>query len=96
MDIVRNGNKIEITGSVVRFEDYDMLKAATKEAVREKHNEIVLFFKDALSLNSASVGFLIKLIRVDGVKVSVKAGNPKLYELLDNLVLVDILNVSRA
>ena len=43
---------------------------------------------------SAVIGFLMKLVNRDKVKLSIKAGDPRLGELLDELQLTAVFGVS--
>jgi len=95
MEINRNGDEIRISGSVVKFEDYDKIKLMVTEILSGGNNKLLITFEDALSINSALIGFLIKLKRVDNVDLSILTGNNRLYEMLSMLSLIESLNVNK-
>ncbi len=95
MNITSEGNVINVEGSVVNFGDYDKFKSAMNLMIAQQSSGIVINFKDALTVNSALIGFLLKLKRADGIDFSIKTGNRRLYEMLDTLSLVEVLSVSK-
>ena len=95
MFVKTEGSKIFIEGNIARFEDYDAVKLEVEEVRYRNNNSFTLVFKDAQSLISALVGYLIKLKRADNADITVIAQNPKLYTMLDTLALIDVLNVKK-
>jgi uncharacterized alpha/beta hydrolase family protein len=95
MFVKTEGSKITIEGNIAKFEDYDAIKLEVEEVRNRTNNSFTLVFRDAQSLISALVGYLIKLKRVDNVIMTIIAQNPKLYTMMDTLALVDVLNVRK-
>ncbi|ADR33703.1 hypothetical protein Sulku_1040 [Sulfuricurvum kujiense DSM 16994] len=62
---------------------------------REPQKKIIIDFVDTFVIPSALIGALQKFILGDNAKISVIAGEPQLYELLDNLCLVSQLSVTK-
>lgn len=56
---------------------------------------IVIDFKDTFVIPSALIGSLQKFILGDKAKISVIARESQLYELLDNLCLIEQLKVTK-
>jgi len=95
MSITRDGNTINVEVSSVKFDDYDQIRTLATDVIKESEGSLEMVFKDTMTVNSALIGYLIKLTKVDNIKLSVKVGNVKLYEMLNTLSLVDVLNVSK-
>lgn len=95
MFLKTNGQTIYVEGNISRFEDYDAIKQEVENVRMETGDSFTLVFRDAQSLISALVGYLIKLKRVDNVDMTIIASNAKLYTMLDTLALVEILNVRK-
>lgn len=96
MEIERKGNIIDVHDSVIKMEDSELIKSEIQAAIAEGSKGVELVFHDAISFNSAIIGYLIKLVRVDKVQIHIVAKNYKLHELLHNLSLTDMLNVTRS
>lgn len=62
---------------------------------REPEKKIIIDFVDTFVIPSALIGALQKFILGDNAKIAVIAGEPQLYELLDNLCLVTQLSVTK-
>jgi hypothetical protein len=44
-------------------------------------------------MTSTVIGFLMKLVHHDKIQISISVGDSRLYDLLDELNLVQLLNV---
>lgn len=95
MDVITNGNRITVVGQVAKFDDYDKVKLAVEAVKAEGSGQVSIEFRDAQSLISALIGYLIKLVKVDRISLTVVAGNPTLHGMLDTLALIDVLNVKK-
>lgn len=62
---------------------------------REPQKKIIIDFIDTFVITSALIGALQKFILGDNAKISVIAGEPQLYDLLDNLCLIAQLSVTK-
>lgn len=62
---------------------------------REPEKKIIIDFVDTFVIPSALIGALQKFILGDNAKIALIAGEPQLYELLDNLCLVTQLSVTK-
>lgn len=94
MNLVKNGNQIVVNGNILSFDDYDKIKEAVQEIIKKSGNELDIVFADAMALNSALIGFFIKCVRVDSVRMTMRVGNRKLYDMLETLSLVPVFNVT--
>lgn len=96
MEIKATGkNVIEIKGNIKSLDDYNEIKRHTQTMIAHGEHHIVLNVVDSLSMVSSVIGYLIKLINIDGIHVSVNVSDERLYKLLEQLSLLDLFNVHR-
>lgn len=95
MTITESGNnELTISGNIKTIDDSIAIKEAVKELQARGCGSILLRVTDSFSMPSAVIGFLMKLVNQDKVKLSVKVGDSRLGELLDELQLTAIFGVS--
>lgn len=95
MTITDSGNnELTIGGNIKTIDDSMALKDAVKRLQAAGCSNILLRVPDSFSMPSAVIGFLMKLVNHDKVKLSIKAGDPRLGELLDELQLTAVFGVS--
>lgn len=95
MQIDIEGNAISVTGSVAKYEDYELIRNAASEILKTSGKKLNIVFTDALTVNSALIGFMIKTVKVDNVDLQISVGNYKLYDLFKLLSLIDQLKVKK-
>lgn len=95
MEISVNGNKITILGSVSKYEDYVGIKHTVDEVISHSDNTLEIEFVDAMTVNSALIGYMIKCVKVQNIDVSISVVNHKLYEMLNLLSLTEVLKVKK-
>jgi len=92
LDVI--GNKIIVKGNVKSIKDFTNIKKAIDPIIlHDKY--IIIDLVDSISLTSSVIGYLSKLVNIDGVKIEMYVGDKGLYELLDDLGLIDIFKVKR-
>lgn len=95
MIITKNGdNGLTISGNIKSIDDSMALREAVKRLQADGCDGIVLNITDSFSMPSAVIGFLMKLVNHDKVRLSIKAGDPRLGELLDELQLTAAFRVT--
>ena len=93
MNIVLGGsNELIISGNMKSIEDSTKIKESVIALKKDGTNSVVLRIQDSFSMTSTVIGFLMKLVNVDKVRVSLIIGDQRLYQLLDELCLVQVLN----
>ena len=97
MDIdVKRGSgycDIVIEGVIKSISDSQAIKDAVlscSDAVTVRINVL-----DSFSITSSVIGFLLKRIQGDGINIEIEVHEPRLYELFENLKLIEMLNVRK-
>jgi hypothetical protein len=86
-------NELTITGNIKSIEDSLKIKAEINNILKTDGSRIKLVIKDSFSMTSTVIGFLMKLVHHDKIQISTSVGDSRLYDLLDELNLVQLLNV---
>lgn len=94
MQIKINGSsELIITGNIKSIEDSQAIKSAIGTLLQQGAKGIRLKIEDSFSMTSTVIGHLMKLVNLDKIAVSLAVEDPRLYELLDELNLVQDFNV---
>ena len=94
MQITRNsGSELTIVGNIKSVEDSAEIKKAISDLLQNGAKNIVLKITDSFSMTSTVIGHLMKLVNIDKVPVSMVVGDHRLYEILEELSLVNLFNV---
>lgn len=96
--IKENSNQVSIivTGVVGTIDDTLKVKTAIVDSFHQnKQADINLYFEDSYVITSSMIGFLIKFIRGDKANLSIYPKDAQLYNLIERLNLLDILNVKK-
>lgn len=95
MEVSTNGtSEVIVNGIIKSIDDSMALKAAVKRLHEAGATSIVLKINDSFALPSASIGFLMKLVNHDKVRLNLIAGDKRLVELLDELQLTAMFGVT--
>ncbi|MGD0282607.1 MAG: hypothetical protein ABSB95_09620 [Dissulfurispiraceae bacterium] len=95
MNIISEGpSAVTVTGDIRTIADYLEIKKILKEMADNGAEAIALKIKDSPSINSALIGFLLRLTHEDKVRLSLQAENDKLYNMLRIMNLIDIFYVT--
>jgi len=94
MQILKSGhNELTISDNIKSIEDSSAIKEKTNALIKEGATSILLKIQDSFSMTSTVIGFLMKLVNVDKIRVSLVVGDERLYQLLDELSLIQAFNV---
>ena len=94
MNIVTSGNNITITGNIKTIGDYQSIKNSLDSLVSSsKHVTIIV--KDSISITSSVIGYLTKLVQKDNINLQIRVGDANLYELFDEINLVQLFKVTK-
>ena len=93
MTVRREGNVIEVEGNIKSLEDFEKIKYTIEEIMPTK--SITLSLKDSISITSSVIGYLTKLVNVDGVEVYLNIKTQELYDLLRDLDLDKVFHIRR-
>ena len=86
-------NELTIMGNIKSIGDGIAIKEALRAHLNQGARSIVLVIRDSPLMTSTVVGFLVKLAAVDKLPLALVVGDARLYQLLDELNLLRVLNV---
>ncbi len=96
MEITSTGtNSFKITGEIKTISDYQTIKNQVQPLVEQGNKSLTIVIEDAQTITSSIVGYLMKIVNLNGVKLTLTVKNQKLYKLLEDLVLLEIFNVQK-
>ena len=88
-----NNNELVIFGNIKSIEDGITIKNALQALQESGVRTVHLKIQDSFSMTSTVIGHLMKLVNLDKTPVSLAVGDRRLYQLLEDLSLVQMLNV---
>ncbi|MDD2366803.1 MAG: hypothetical protein PHN84_11620 [Desulfuromonadaceae bacterium] len=86
-------NELTITGNIKSVEDGQEIKQAIDAIQKKGVKSILLKIQDSFSMTSTVIGHLMKTVNIDRVGLSIVVGDRRLYQLLEELSLIDVFNV---
>jgi len=84
---------ITINGNIKKITDSHELQSYINKIIQE-HDNITVHLVDSISMPSAVIGYFNKLVLKDDIGIQLKVGNSQLYELLQDLNLTSVFQVS--
>lgn len=84
---------MDILGNIKSLEDYSEIKRATQTLMSRGVRDITINVRESLSMVSSVIGYFLKIVNADGVKLLINVWDKRLYSLLDQLSLLDTFNV---
>lgn len=90
-----NGNLV-INGEMKTIEDYTSIKAALKQILDEGKTAITIEVRESMTITSSIIGLFTKTVHGDGLKIKLVVYSDRLYNLLEDLNLITVFNVTRA
>ena len=97
MNITNNGgNELTVIGNIKTIEDSLEIKKAIEVLLQRGAKNVVMKIQDSFSMTSTVIGHLMKLVNIDKIPVSVQLGDQRLYQLLEDLSLLQTFNVRLA
>ena len=90
-----DGSVITIKGNIKTISDYQELKSQLQKLVDAGHQEITVRILDSYTVTSAVIGYLFKIININKVKVNFHVRDERLYKILADLKLLEVLNVQK-
>lgn len=95
MQLTTSGNTVTIIGNIKSIQDYQTIKTTLDELIQNS-NTVIINLTDSISIISSVIGYLNKLVLKDNIVLQIIVGNSELYELFDELALVDLFKVKKA
>lgn len=93
MEMSKNGTEVVVTGNVKTIDDSMALRQEIQQLVDGGAAGITLRFQDSFALPSAVIGYLMKLVNRDKVRLTLLATDQRLYDLLEELQLTGTFGV---
>jgi len=91
MDIARTGpGELTITGNIKTTADYLEIRRLATEQVAAGATSLTLHIRESLSMPSSVIGFFVKLVNRDKVKMTMLIQDERLLELLAELSLAEL------
>ena len=88
---------INIEDNIKSLSDNDDIKVAIENAWNtNSDNPIEIHIKDSFIVTSSVIGFLIKFIKKDKIPITLYITNDELYEMMDDMNLIQALNIKKA
>jgi len=94
MKLSIDDSMLTITDNIKSVEDFQDIKIAL-DKMKNSYTSISIKILNSLSITSSVIGYLMKLIHKDGVRLSVTVGDERLVDLLNDLGLSSELNVKK-
>ena len=95
MQIIIDNATVTIEGNIKSVDDFQQIKTHIDPLIK-LHNSIVIHIPDSLSITSSVIGYFMKLIHKEGIHLTLKVGDERLFNLLEDLNLINEFNVTRA
>jgi hypothetical protein len=93
MDIQVNGtSELVINGNIKSVNDYQEVKSVMTDLLRDSGKNITIRMPDAISITSSVIGYFLKLVYQDNVKIALIVNDARLLTLLDDLRLTEAFN----
>ena len=93
MTITRDNSLLTIQGNIKSVSDYTEIQGHLQSAIANGSDSITIKVVDSISITSSVIGIFLKVIKKDGIALSVQVGNKHLYDLLNELNLLAVFNV---
>ena len=94
MEIFSKGSIVTIKGNIESINDFQSIKKCLDELIAND-NRVTIDIIDSMSMTSSVIGYLTKIIFKDKVQLSLRIGDQRLYDLLDELNLISQFNVRK-
>jgi len=89
-------NEITVSGNIKSTDDYLAIRKLVTELVGGGATSLTLHMLGSLSMPSSVIGFFVKLINRDKVRVTMVIQDKHLLELLQELNLLELFQARRA
>ena len=94
MEITTSGSKIKIIGNIKSISDYQRIRSTVDEMVQSS-KAITIVLENSISIISSVIGYFNKLVLKDEISLNITVDDDSLYELFNDLGLVQLFRVQR-
>jgi hypothetical protein len=97
MQLARTSStELTITGNIKTMADYLAIRKQVTELVEAGASRLTLSIRESFSMPSSVIGFFVKLINRDKIRVTMLIQDPRLLELLEELNLTELFGARPA
>jgi len=94
MEITTSGSKVKIIGNIKSISDYQRIRSTVDEMVQSS-KAITIVLENSISIISSVIGYFNKLVLKDEISLNITVDDDSLYELFNDLGLVQLFRVQR-
>jgi hypothetical protein len=87
--------EIIISGNIKTVSDYLEIKGTVSSLLKESGQDLEVSLPDSVSITSSVIGYFLKLVYQDGIKLRVLVGDQRLFKLLEDLRLAEAFCVAK-
>jgi len=95
MKLTADNAILNVQGNIKSVEHFQQLKTEL-DKMKAKHTSITIKLQDSLSITSSVIGYLMKLIHKENIRISLIVSDDRLINLLNDLGLSNEFNVKKA
>ena len=88
-----SGTELAILGNIKSIEDYTILRAELTTMLDKGAKDVTIRIPESFSMPSSVIGFLMKIKNRENVRLRLMVGDSRLYELLNDLNLIQEFGV---
>ncbi|MBF0558785.1 MAG: hypothetical protein HQL08_08395 [Nitrospirae bacterium] len=92
---VTGPGEVTVLGDIESIDDYQKIKETVKGVVLSGNKSIVVKIPDAKSMTSMVIGFFLKLVKGDHLKITMLVKDETLYSILKAMKLIAVLDVHK-
>ncbi len=95
IEIKSSSTTIKIVGNIRGVEDLNEIRRSIESIKLSSKSKLSIEVVDSFAMPSAMIGYLMKLVQQDEIDLTLKIGDSRLIELLDDLGLKEIFNIKK-
>lgn len=93
---IKGNNELVLTGNIKSLKDYQNIKQTMTDMINAGVDKIIIRTPESFSITSSVIGFFMKVIFQDHVKITIYVSDPRLYTILEDLQLIETFNVIKS
>ena len=93
---VNSSSELVVYGNVKNVNDYQEIKRVVTDMLREGDGQLTIYMADSFSITSSVIGYFLKLVYQDGVKLTLMVSDERLLSLLNDLRLTEAFNAQKS